>query len=158
VENDRKAEPDVKAQVFALVEAVVEARPFHPSTLAEKAKVELDVADRRSNPYFVVWEGEGTEGSLVARAEVRVPTGKGPSKDGLVVLKLSATAGSAVVERDVFAKWGDGPEVRPPNPTGPADLPVHYLYRLPWGTLSFGFSRDEPAHLVEVVLDATGAR
>ncbi len=149
---------DAQKEVFALVEAVSAARPFQHAKVAEAARAELDVDDARSNAYFIVWNGEGQETSLVSHAEVRVPTGKGSTKDGLVILTFREEPGGAVTESAVWARWGNEPEVRPPNPTGPRTLPVHYLYRLPWGTLSFGFSRGEPARLVEVVLDATGSK
>jgi len=149
---------DAQKEVFALVEAVAAARPFRREKVAEAARAELDVDDLRSNAYFIVWKGDGAETALVSHAEVRIPTGKGPAKDGLVILTLREETGGAVTEDAVFSRWGNEPEVRPPNPTGPRTLPVHYLYRLPWGTLSFGFSRDDPARLVEVVLDATGGK
>lgn len=145
-------------EIFLLVTALAEGRPFHPSTAGKAANASLAVVEARSNAFFTVHAGDGKATGPLSRLEVRVPTGKGPARDGLVVLEVREAAGRGVSTKDVFARWGDRPEVRVPSPTGPRTLPVHYLYRVEWGTLSFGFSRDEPARLVEVVLDATGAR
>ena len=42
-----------------------------------------------------------------------------------------------------------------PSPHEPADAPMYLAYKMPWGTLRFGFRRTGDEGLTTVVLDAT---
>ena len=148
---------DTAQQLFALVELLLSERPFQREKVAAATQTVPEVADRRSNRYFIVWEADDSGLELLAGVEVRVPTRDNDARDGLVLLTIAEEAGAEVTQADVMRKYGSDPEVHPADPKAPPSAPVFLAYPCDWGTLRFGFSRTTPERLVKVVLDAVGS-
>lgn len=89
-----------------------------------------------STDYFEIVTSQFPDESPYTKIEVRKPR-RPPMNRGLMIVDVrlaDCVPSTAVIER-----YGEIDDLTPPNPRGPADQPVDYVYHRPWGKLSFGF-------------------
>ncbi|WNG24524.1 hypothetical protein F0U62_11205 [Cystobacter fuscus] len=142
------------SNILALVSNLAESRPFKPEGVARLLGLSLQPEPAMSNDYFNIYYGstDGTQAPPFHQVELRVPTDKASRKDGLLLCRVEPTV--RVTREEVLGRFGPSPELSSPSPRAPLDSPVYLVYSRPWGSLRFGFSRDDTPSLVSVVLDA----
>lgn len=136
---------------LALVERLVDSRPFTRRTVETATGVTLVPNPAASNPFYSLWVSEHGTGFL-ARVELREPGPGATRRGGLLILDLDPAA-TGVAHSRIPDRFGEDFAFEPPSAHGPPDAPAYYRYRRDWGELRFGFRRSDGA-VVTVVIDA----
>jgi hypothetical protein len=144
-----KTAMDDALSLFAIVDHIIEARPFTATAIGRLVGGTLAPVGQRSTPYVLLFEAQGTP--EFDRVELRL---KGPnSTNNGQFLILDVNAKRCVGKDDVQTRYGRQPELSVPTPRQPADSPIYFKYRRDWGALSFGFARTGAECLSTVVID-----
>ena len=155
--NEGRRKPMSGTQlIFDAVKDLYSRRPLRVETIAAATGVPLHLDTTQSNKYFSIYEGAGKPDGMFTNVEARIPAASAQAKDGLVAITLNNVQ-SCIDKDEVIRRFGAGPELRPPDPKGPAELPLELIYRFEWGALSFGFPTRGRECLSSIVVDATGA-
>jgi hypothetical protein len=147
-----------RSALFDLVDSLAKNRPLRATTLSEQLGLSFKEEHAVSNAYFHVYQAHGPSkhagGNAILSAELREPAQapKEGSVNGLLILEINNKL--CVSQDEVRQRFGPNPELSIPSPHAPADAPLYWVYRQDWGKLNFGFSRNEPACLVRVTIDA----
>jgi len=136
---------------LALVERLVDSRPFTRRSVETATGVALVPNSAASNPFYSLWVSEHGTGFL-ARVELREPGPGATRRGGLLILDLDPAV-TDVAHSRIPERFGEDFAFEPPSAHGPADAPAYYRYRREWGELRFGFRRSDGA-VVTVVIDA----
>lgn len=139
------------ADPLALVDRLVDARPWTRRAVEQATAVALVPNAAASNPFYSLWISEHGAGFL-ARVELREPGPGATRRGGLLILELDPEA-AGVARTRIVERYGEDFALEPPSAHGPPDAPTYYRYRREWGELRFGFRRSDGA-VVTVVLDA----
>jgi hypothetical protein len=146
-----RSEDGDDADPLALVDRLVDSRPFSRRRIEGATGVALVPNRAASNPFYSLWVSERGAGFL-ARVELREPGPGATRRGGLLVLDLDPER-AGVVHTRIPERYGEDYAYEPPGAHGPPGAPAYYLYRREWGELRFGFRLSDGA-LVTVVLDA----
>lgn len=137
--------------------ALASGRALQPDEVSQALGLKLAPDKSASNPYFAVFASTGGPGSdaapgAVTSIELRTPRKPERGQGSLLILEVSPALG--ISQADVKQRYGDKIELSVPTPHQPPSAPVYWVYRKPWGKVSFGFARKAPQVLVSVVIDA----
>ena len=158
--------PSPSAALFDRIDPLANGRALKPDEVGQAFGLKLVPDKSASNPYFAMFvstsapapapggNGDGGGASAAVTAvELRTPRKPEGGQGSLLILTVSPAI--AIGQADVKKRYGDPLELSVPTPHQPPDAPVYWVYRRPWGKVSFGFSRKAPQRLVSVVIDAT---
>lgn len=140
------------SKILALISTLATSRPFTPEAVNRLMETSLSPESSVSNEYFKVYRARDTAQAPLQKVELRVPTGKSSRKDGLLLFEIEPS--TCVSKDEVRRHFGTSATLSVPTPRQPPDSPIYLNYSQPWGSLRLGFSRDDKACLVSVVLDA----
>ena len=128
-------------------------RSFRATSLTER--LGLAFARERENPTSLLrgaWSGEpGARHPQRRATRVDARSASRPIA-GLLTLELDGS--DCIGEDAVRKRFGASPESVRPQPARAPGSPLYWVYSQEGCTLSFGFSRREPACLVSVTLDS----
>lgn len=147
------------AALFDRIDPLANGRALKPDEVSQALGLKLVPDKSASNPYFAVFVsapakttgGDAGAQAAVTSIELRTPRKPEGEKGSLLILEVSPALG--IGQADVKKRYGDKIELSVPTPHQPPDAPVYWVYRRPWGKLSFGFTRKAPSLLVSVVID-----
>lgn len=145
--------------LFKLIQDLVASRPLSVERVEKVTGHKLEPlppgALAAPNRMFSSFRSESLTNPLVRTTDLRIPKLDMPgavARDGFLSIGIQSTV--CVSLQDVMARYGDKPELLVPSAHGPRTLPMGYVYRFPWGKLTFGISRQKPECLTSVTLDA----
>jgi len=144
-------------RILAIVESIAAARPFTADAVSRATGTKLYLAASESNDFFAIYRADDSAGGLFCEVELRVSRSTAAAQGGLVLLELAGDAGRCIDRGAVMARWGESPELLPPNPHQLAGALYYLRYALDWGAISFGFATEPRECLGAIVLDAIGA-
>lgn len=134
--------------VLDVVQKIAQTQPLTTAAVEQAAGVRLDKTGE--NAFFTFYDAANV--GQYAKIEARIPSGKGPQKNGIVILTV---AQPSVAEAEVGARFGAPvDEVFVPNPQRSPDQPKYVRFTQPWGELRLGFGMADGL-LREIVLDGT---
>ncbi|MFO0575219.1 MAG: hypothetical protein U1A78_14610 [Polyangia bacterium] len=153
--------PSQSAALFDRIDALANGRALKPDEVSQAFGLKLAPDKSASNPYFAMFVSTSTAApapgdgatSAVTGLELRTPRKPEGGQGSLLILTVSPAVG--ISQADVKKRYGDKLELSVPTPHQPPDAPVYWVYRRPWGKVSFGFARKALQRLVSVVIDAT---
>ncbi|MDY7231904.1 hypothetical protein [Hyalangium rubrum] len=140
------------SKLLALISTLAASRPFVPEEVNRLMATSLKPEVSVSNEYFTVYRARDTAKAPLQNVELRVPTSRSHRKDGLLLFEIAPS--TCVTQEEARRSFGPSPELSFPTPHQPPDSPLYLSYSQPWGSLRLGFSRNDKACLVSVVLDA----
>jgi hypothetical protein len=140
------------SKILALISTLAASRPFNLEAVNRLMETSLKPEASVSNEYFTVYRERGTAKAPLQNVELRVPTPKASRKDGLLLFEIDPT--TCVTQDEARHHFGGSPALSFPTPHQPPTAPFYLNYSQPWGSLRLGFSRNDKACLVSVVLDA----
>jgi hypothetical protein len=140
------------SKILALISTLAASRPFKPEAVNRLMETSLSPESSVSNEYFMVYRARDTAKAPLQNVELRVPTSKSSRKDGLLLFEIDPS--TCVTQDEAQRYFGASPALSVPTPRQPPDSPIYLNYSQSWGSLRLGFSRNDKACLVSVVLDA----
>jgi hypothetical protein len=140
-------------ELFDLVQSLAAERPFAVESVSKRLGEKVELVPGRSTAPFSIYRTRNDAGRLFTEIELRVPKATASSKDGLLI--LSVQPGLCIGKKEVMLRFGEVSRLSIPTPRQPPEDPLFFVYKLPWGDLSFGFDRLGSECLVSVVLNAT---
>jgi hypothetical protein len=139
--------------LFKMIQDLIASRPFSVDGVDKITGHQLHQKEKTWNRLFLEFTSENTADPLVRATELRTPKRDMPrANENVGILSLDIQPTLCVELKDVKSRFGDSPQLVVPSAHAPLSVPTGYEYRLPWGTLNFGFSREGRACLVRVVL------
>lgn len=150
--------PSPSAALFDRIDPLANGRALKPDEVSQALGLKLVPDKSASNPYFAVFVSASAQAAgggapaAVTGIELRTPRKPEGGQGSLLILEVSPALG--IGQADVKKRYGDKIELSVPTPHQPPDAPVYWVYRRPWGKVSFGFTRKAPQLLVSVVIDA----
>jgi len=136
--------------IFDIIVEISGSLPLSLSQIENTVRVALPPAANLSNEYVRVFRSTSEGMKPISGVELRLPGQASRAGDGMVILSIAPDI--RIEQGQVTQRFGAG-ALSVPTPREPVDAPVYLVYRLPWGTLSFGFARSIPSYLTRVVLD-----
>lgn len=147
-DDERSGEPSLLDRI----ERLANDPPRGPGQVQRQIGVQLSQRTERSTPAYVNYYAEISRGHL-ASVELRTPASS--EATGGQLLRIRVRSGECVRTADVAERFGETSEIEIPSPHHPSKVPLYHTYDRPWGQLSFGFERQDPKCLSEVILDVT---
>src|SRR5262245_37605197 len=139
-----------KQKLFELIERLAETLPLSPSKVNQVLGVSLKRDPEASGPMFDGYTA--SNGTAFKSVELRVSVPEFGQQDGILIVKPADSGG--IDNKQIMDHYGLEFETDVPSPRYPPGTPVSISYTMPWGTLSFGVSRDQAAQLLQFVMTA----
>jgi len=147
------AQMDTKVEIFSVIKKVINSLPLDPDRISQIINVNLHEDVTQSDDYFSVKQGHSVQGSPFADIELRTPQTKATVPDGLIILVINES--NRIKKDDMIDQFGQPKGLLLPTPQEPKESPLFYIYNYVWGSLKFGFDRDNKNYLKKVIIDAT---
>jgi hypothetical protein len=141
--------------VFSLVERLSAGRPLRREAVEHALGAPLRADEAQNNVVVTVYRG-GPFGEWLRSAELRAPTDADLNDTSLLIVDLADADWPS--QRAVTERLGADYRLEVPTPRQPANEPVNLVYRKPWGSISFGYSRQTPERLTRIVVATNNTR
>ncbi len=155
--SQRQKDPAMSStdDLFKTIQDLIASRPFSVDGVAKVTGHKLHQDTKTWNQLFSEFSSEEPTHPFFRATELRIPERDLPrstARDGILILTVQPSL--CVELKDVEARFGKDPIPMMPSAHAPLSEPMGYEYRLPWGALRFGISREGRECLKDVVLDA----
>jgi hypothetical protein len=141
-------------EFFKTIQDLIAARPFTVEGVEKVSKHKLAAVPKESNAYFGVFAAQDEAHPNFRALELRMPKPGATARDGMLILTVQPKV--SINQKEVKAQFGENPELSFQTHRRPPDGPTYFVYRFPWGKVSFGFDGKGQELLQSVSIDATG--